>query len=516
MSADPMPKAERTAEPRLLVLSPLRLEARAVSARLSPGTLVVRTGQGPDRAASAAEALARAPHPPAVAVAGVAGALVAGLAPGTVVVADRIVDQKGAPVAHLESAGLIASALRRRGLRTVVGTIATSDRIVRGPARSALAANGALAVDMESAALLGRPWAAATAVVRTVADTPEHELWSPAVVSSGARALSALRAAAPALEEWAEAVQRRRVILAGPRSFCAGVERAIQTVERAIDKYGPPVYVRRQIVHNRHVVEDLERRGAVFVHELDDVPDGATVVFSAHGVSPDVRDEAGGKGLRVVDATCPLVAKVHREVRRFSERGYQVVLIGHAGHDETEGTLGEADGITLIEEKSDIDELDVRDPAKIAYITQTTLSPDDVTDMVGALSERFPSVVGPSAADICYATQNRQDAVRAIAADCDLVLVIGSPNSSNTARLVEVANRAGARAVMIDDETEIDLRWLPGVSTVGVTAGASAPPALVERVVSSLQGLAGPHELEIEERSVRTENVNFPLPLEVR
>jgi 4-hydroxy-3-methylbut-2-en-1-yl diphosphate reductase len=511
-----MSKPDLTTKLGLLLLAPLRFEARAVSAQCSPSTMVARTGSGPVRAGAVARALVSAPHPEAVAVTGVAGALEPDLAPGTLVVADRIIDGRGTPVASLESAGLLASALRRRGLPTVVGTIATSDHIIRGRGRSELAAKGAVAVDMESAALVGQPWSAATAVVRVIADTPQRELWSLGTLSGGARALSVLRAAVPVLEEWAAAVGPRRVLLAGPRSFCAGVERAIQTVERVIDRYGPPVYVRRQIVHNRHVVEDLERIGAIFVNELDEVPEDATVVFSAHGVSPRVRDEADTKGLRVVDATCPLVAKVHREVRRFTERGYQVVLIGHAGHDETEGTLGEADGITLIEDKSDIDVLDVRDPEKIAYITQTTLSPDDVTGMVGALSERFPSLVGPSAADICYATQNRQDAVRAVATDSDLVLVIGSPNSSNTARLVEVAARAGSQAVMIDDETEIDLRWLHDVSTVGVTAGASAPPALVDRVVSSLRGLAGPHGLDMEERPVRTENVNFPLPSEVR
>jgi 4-hydroxy-3-methylbut-2-en-1-yl diphosphate reductase len=511
-----MGQPETVARAGLLVLAPLRFEARAVAARSGPNTVVARTGSGPARARATAEALAGAAHPGAVAVAGVAGALVPDLAPGTLVVADRVIDEQGTLVASLQSAGLIAAALQRRGLPAVVGTVATTARIVRGARRSALAATGAIAVDMETTALLTQPWAAATAVVRAVADTPQRELWSVGMLSSGARALSALRAATPVMEEWAAAVGRRQVILAGPRSFCAGVERAIHTVERAIDRFGAPVYVRRQIVHNRHVVEDLERRGAIFVNELDEVPEGATVVFSAHGVAPGVRDEADAKGLTVVDATCPLVAKVHREVRRFTERGYQVVLIGHAGHDETEGTLGEADGITLIEDRSDIDVLDVRDPEKIAYITQTTLSPDDVTEMVGALSARFPAVVGPSAADICYATQNRQDAVRAIAADCDLILVIGSPNSSNTARLVEVATRSGCRAVMIDDETEIDLQWLRGVSRVGITAGASAPSALVERVVASLRGLAGPDALEIEERPVRSENVNFPLPLEVR
>lgn len=311
----------------------------------------------------------------------------------------------------------------------------------------------------------------------------------------------------------------RTVLLAGPRSFCAGVERAIQTVERALDRFGPPVYVRRQIVHNRHVVEGLETLGAVFVHELDEVPDGATVVFSAHGVAPAVRAEARHRGLQVIDATCPLVAKVHREVRRFSDQGYQVVLIGHAGHDETEGTLGEADGISpiapiaLIETAADVESLQVRNPDKLAYITQTTLSPDDVAEVVARLATRYPAVVGPHAADICYATQNRQDAVRAIAADCDLMLVVGSANSSNGARLVEAARRAGCRAEMIEDDTEIRSEWMRAASTVGITAAASTPPGLVDRVVASLAQL-GP--IAVEERSVRREHVSFPLPSEVR
>jgi 4-hydroxy-3-methylbut-2-enyl diphosphate reductase len=305
----------------------------------------------------------------------------------------------------------------------------------------------------------------------------------------------------------------RRVLLAGPRSFCAGVERAIQTVEKALDLFGPPVYVRRQIVHNRHVVRDLEDKGAVFVHELDQVPDGATIVFSAHGVSPAVRKLADRRGMNVVDATCPLVAKVHHEVRRFTERGYQVVLIGHDGHDETEGTLGEAEGITLIERPEDVVTLDVRDPERVAYITQTTLSPADVAGIVSELSDRFPSVTGPHAADICYATQNRQDAVAAMAAECDLVLVVGSNNSSNAARLVEVATRAGSRATLIEDETELDPALIAETETVGVTAAASTPPLLVTRVVAAL-GELGP--IRVEERVLRTENVNFPLPQEVR
>jgi len=305
----------------------------------------------------------------------------------------------------------------------------------------------------------------------------------------------------------------RTVILAGPRSFCAGVERAIETVERALERFGTPVYVRRQIVHNRHVVAGLEARGAVFVRELDEIPDGATVVLSAHGVAPAVRDAAASRDLRVVDATCPLVAKVHHEVRRFHARGYQVVLIGHDGHDETEGTLGEADGIMLVSHIDDIAGLQPDNPDHMAYVTQTTLSPDDVADVVEVLSERFPGVVGPPAADVCYATQNRQDAVRAIAESCDLVLVVGSSNSSNAARLVEVAARAGCRAQLLEDETELQLEWLHDASTVGVTAAASTPPALVERVVAALAAL-GP--VRIEERSVRSEHVNFPLPPEVR
>jgi 4-hydroxy-3-methylbut-2-enyl diphosphate reductase len=336
---------------------------------------------------------------------------------------------------------------------------------------------------------------------------------SPAIIRGGWRALKALRAAAPVLDDWAAAIGPKTVLLAGPRSFCAGVERAIETVERVLARHGSPVYVRRQIVHNRHVVRDLERRGAIFVHELDEVPDGATVVFSAHGVAPAVRTEASRRGLDVVDATCPLVAKVHREVQRFQARGYQVVLIGHAGHDETEGTLGEGGGVTLVEDQADVAALEVEDPDRLAYVTQTTLSPDDVAGLVGGLTERFPAIVGPHAADVCYATQNRQDAVQAIAGACDLLLVIGSANSSNTARLAEVATRAGCRAELLEDETELDLTWLRGASTIGVTAGASAPPALVDRVVGALATL-GP--LKIEERAVRHEQVNFPLPAEVR
>jgi 4-hydroxy-3-methylbut-2-enyl diphosphate reductase len=498
----------------LLVLCPLRLETRAVSSA-SAGATVVRTGAGMARAAAAAERLAGGSLPAAVAVAGVAGGLVPGLEPGTLVVADRVLDAAdGSLVAELPSAALIAAELRRRGLPAVIGTIASSDRLVRGSrARARLAGTGAVAVDMESAAVLRRAWGRPVAVVRAVADTPGRELGSPATISGGRRALAALKAAVPVLEEWAAVCGERTVVLAGPRSFCAGVERAIETVNRAIDRYGAPVYVRRQIVHNRHVVAELEERGAIFVHELDEVPDDATVVFSAHGVAPSVRAVAAERNLEVIDATCPLVAKVHHEVHRFAGRGYQVVLIGHDGHDETEGTLGEHPDLVLVESDADVDAIDVRDPERVAYVTQTTLSPGDVSTVVGALSKRFPSIVGPSAGDICYATQNRQEGVLAIAGDCDLMIVIGSPNSSNTARLVEVAEREGCRAVMVDDETGLHLGWLRGATTVGITAGASAPPLLVDRVVRALSGLGS---LAVEERAVRKENVNFPLPLEVR
>ena len=301
------------------------------------------------------------------------------------------------------------------------------------------------------------------------------------------------------------------VLLAGPRSFCAGVERAIQTVERAIDRFGAPVYVRRQIVHNRHVVSDLEARGAVFVHELDEVPDGANLVFSAHGVAPAVREVARSRGMNVVDATCPLVAKVHHEVHRFTEKGYQVVLIGHRGHDETEGTMGEVDGMTVVESPEEVASLDVDDPEKVAYITQTTLSPRDVSGVVDALSARFPSLVGPHSTDICYATQNRQQAVIAMASECDVILVVGSSNSSNAARLVEVSERAGCAAALVEDETHLEsAAILENAHTVGVTAAASTPPAVVARVVAAL------NPSSVEDRVLRTEQVHFPLPTEVR
>jgi 4-hydroxy-3-methylbut-2-en-1-yl diphosphate reductase len=510
----PIPAAGTGSQIDLLVLSPLLVEARAMATD-DPRIRVERAGAGLRRAAESARALQQRYSPRAVAVAGVAGGLVDGLTPGTLVVADRVIDEAGREVtAPLASAPLVAAALRRQGLEVRVGTVVSTGSLVKGATRRAeLAALGAVAADMETAALLSVPWDRPVAVVRAISDTSGRDLLSPAILRGGWLGLRALRAARPALQEWAAAVGPKTVLLAGPRSFCAGVERAIQTVERVLDRCGTPVYVRRQIVHNRHVVAALERRGAVFVRELDEVPDGATVVFSAHGVAPAVRRDAEARKLQVVDATCPLVAKVHHEVLRFHRRGYEVVLIGHAGHDETEGTLGEVDRVRLVENAEDVAALEVDDPDRLAYVTQTTLSPDDVAGLVTGLTERFPAVIGPNAADVCYATQNRQDAVQAMAPACDLLLVIGSPNSSNTLRLAEVGARSGCQTRLLDDETELDLRWLQGVTTIGITAGASAPPALVDRLVDTLAGL-GP--ISTEERPVRTEHVTFPLPVEVR
>lgn len=316
------------------------------------------------------------------------------------------------------------------------------------------------------------------------------------------------------LERWAGAVGAHEVMLAAPRSFCAGVQRAVEIVQRAIERYGAPVYVRRQIVHNVHVVDDLRRRGAVFVEELDEVPEDATVVLAAHGVAPSVRAEAERRQLTVVDATCPLVAKVHREARRFASEGRRIVLVGHAEHEEVAGTVGEApDHIEVLSSEADVASLPARGDEPIAYLTQTTLAIDETATVVGALRRRFPHIVGPAADDICYATQNRQDAVRAMAEKCQLVLVVGSANSSNTARLVEVARRQGCRAELVEDETELRWEWLHGVTRVGVTAGASAPELLVQRLVDVLAGL-GP--ASISEHRTTEEHVRFSLPPQVR
>ncbi|MEJ1105806.1 MULTISPECIES: 4-hydroxy-3-methylbut-2-enyl diphosphate reductase [unclassified Kribbella] len=306
----------------------------------------------------------------------------------------------------------------------------------------------------------------------------------------------------------------RTILLASPRSFCAGVERAIEIVERLLAARPGPVFVRKQIVHNTHVVEDLRSRGAVFVDELDEIPDGATVVFSAHGVAPAVRREAAGRGLTVVDATCPLVTKVHVEARRYAARGDTVVLIGHDGHEEVEGTLGEAPEQTLlVETVEDVAELSVADPSRVSYLTQTTLAVDETSAVVDALRNKFPELRGPDSADICYATTNRQVALAAIAEQADLVLVVGLRNSSNSRRLVELALRNGTPAYLVDGVDDVRMDWLAGVQVVGLTAGASAPPVLVDEVIEWIASL-GP--VEVVERAVAEETVRFTLPAAVR
>ncbi|OHC61422.1 MAG: 4-hydroxy-3-methylbut-2-enyl diphosphate reductase [Rhodocyclales bacterium RIFCSPLOWO2_02_FULL_63_24] len=305
------------------------------------------------------------------------------------------------------------------------------------------------------------------------------------------------------------------ILLANPRGFCAGVERAIAIVERALEKFGAPIYVRHEVVHNRYVVDGLKAKGAVFVEELDEVPDGATVIFSAHGVPQAVRKEAEARGLKVFDATCPLVTKVHLEVSRLHKQGYEIVMIGHKGHPEVEGTMGQATGrMYLVENAEDVAQLKVGagTPAPLAYVTQTTLSVDDARVIVHALMERFPSIVGPRKDDICYATQNRQDAVKALAGKVDLVIVVGSKNSSNSNRLREVAAIGGIPAYLVDGADQIDPQWLAGNARVGVTAGASAPEVLVNGVVERLRALGAGG---VETLDGAAENVNFPLPREL-
>jgi 4-hydroxy-3-methylbut-2-enyl diphosphate reductase len=306
----------------------------------------------------------------------------------------------------------------------------------------------------------------------------------------------------------------KRVLLASPRGYCAGVERAVETVERALELYGPPVYVRKQIVHNAHVVRELEERGAVFVASEEDVPEGETVVFSAHGVAPAVHVRAAQRGLNTIDATCPLVTKVHTQARRYANDGYTVVLVGHAGHEEVEGTMGEApDAVVLVESLADVDALRPADPDRVAYVTQTTLSVDETTEIVAALRRRFPAVRGPQREDICYATSNRQWAVKELLDEIDLLLVIGSRNSSNSNRLVEVARAGGVASHLIDDETAIEERWLHGCESVGVTSGASAPERLVRRVLDWFRARGVE---EIREFASAYEDVVFRLPVELR
>ena len=306
--------------------------------------------------------------------------------------------------------------------------------------------------------------------------------------------------------------------LANPRGFCAGVDRAIDIVNRALEVFGAPIYVRHEVVHNKFVVEDLRERGAIFVDELHEVPDDRIVIFSAHGVSQAVRKEADQRGLKVFDATCPLVTKVHIEVARYSAEGRECILIGHQGHPEVEGTMGQYDhaaggDIYLVEDEAQVETLAVRDSSRLSYVTQTTLSMDDTARVIEALRQRFPEITGPRKDDICYATQNRQDAVKQLAADCDLMLVVGSPNSSNSNRLRELAERMGAEAHLLDGVEDIDPTWLEGKSRIGVTAGASAPEVLVAEVIEGLRQLGADAPIEV---AGRPENVTFSLPRELR
>ena len=303
------------------------------------------------------------------------------------------------------------------------------------------------------------------------------------------------------------------ILLANPRGFCAGVERAIEIVERALSLYGAPIYVRHEVVHNRFVVDDLRRKGAVFVESLDAVPAGATVIFSAHGVPQSVRQEALARGLRVFDATCPLVTKVHVEVAKLRQTGHEIVMIGHRGHPEVEGTMGQAqDGMHLVENLADVAQLQVADPDRLAYVTQTTLSVDDASNIIAALKARFPAIMGPKKDDICYATQNRQDAVKLLAAQCDVVVVVGSPNSSNSNRLREVAQHLNVPAYLVDHAEQLDPAWFGGKLRVGVTAGASAPELLVDQVIARLKSWGVG---EVRQLAGTPESTSFPLPKEL-
>jgi 4-hydroxy-3-methylbut-2-enyl diphosphate reductase len=498
-----------------VICTPLRIEQAAVR---GTDVRVLRTGMGRGRSAAAAARLAEGGGRP-ILVAGVGGGLAAGARPGDLVVASEV--NGGEHRTASPAAPMLAAALRRLGLRTHVGPVVSrptlanpaTSRTWADQVTSGVAQPAALAVDMESAYLAPGAVGGPFAVVRAIVDTPDRPLLRPGTPGRGIAALRALRRAVPAFEQWAAATGPREVLLAGPRSFCAGVERAIDIVERALDRFGAPVYVRRQIVHNAHVVRQLQDRGAVFVTEVDEVPAGSLAVLAAHGVSPAVREQAAARNLSVIDATCPLVTKVHAEVRRYASRGDTVFLIGHRDHEEVEGTHGEAPGsVIVVEDAADAARVMPRDPGAVAYAMQTTLAVDEADEIAQVLRDRFPSLSAPRKDDICYATTNRQSAVRAVARASGLVLVVGSTNSSNSKRLVEVAEREGAAAYLIDDAGDVDLRWLAGTDRVGITAGASAPPSLVDDLVFALSGL-GP--VTVREMQVVEEDVHFTLPKEV-
>ncbi len=502
---------DRRAGDGLLVFAPMALEARAIRAG-APWSRVEKIGMGQRRAREAA-LLTHQPGERTALIAGVCGALDPRLKPGDIVLADELRTDAG--TLPCPDPTILAGVLRRGGLRVHIGPIFSSTGLVRGEQRRELAREGALAVDMESAWLAQDARAQALTTLRVVLDTPHYEFHRPARAAIAARrAFRALREASSLLEGWAQALGHRELLLAAPRASCAGVTRAVEIVERALAQRGAPVYVRKQIVHNAHVVDELERRGAIFVDDVDEVPAGATVIFSAHGVSPTVRRHATARQLDVIDATCPLVAKVHAEARRFAAGDFQIVLVGHEDHEEVEGTVGEAPAHTRV--IASIDEarnLDLPDSDRVAVLTQTTLAVDETAGIVEALRERFPTLALPASEDICYATQNRQDAVRAIAGECELILVVGSHNSSNSRRLVEVSERAGCRARLVERAEDVAPELLVGVTRIGVTAGASAPESLVQEVVSALDGLGG---VSLREQTVATEEMRFSLPPQVR
>ncbi|HEX5193557.1 MAG TPA: 4-hydroxy-3-methylbut-2-enyl diphosphate reductase [Solirubrobacteraceae bacterium] len=498
----------------LTVLTPMAFEARALR-RGAPGLDVRSTGIGARRAAEYARTHDHG-DAAAVVIAGFCGGLAPDLEPGDIVLASELRDGDGSDrtVACADST-ILAAMLRRAGLRVHVAPVASHRTLTTGARRRQLAQTGAAAVDLESA------WLAPVArdrplyALRVVLDTPHRELHRPIASATGtAAAYRSLRRAAAVLAQWAPLLCERELMLASPRASCAGVQRAVEIVERALERYGAPVYVRRQIVHNEHVVDALRRRGAVFVQEVQEVPEGATVVFSAHGVSPEVRRAADARNLNVIDATCPLVAKVHAEARRFAASGFDIVLVGHEGHEEIEGTVGEApEHTTVIASPEDVAGLEVSDPEHVAYLTQTTLAVDETASVVNALRERFPTAVGPPSEDICYATQNRQTAVRSLAHRCDVILVVGSTNSSNSRRLVEVAHRAGCRSLLVENASQLPADALQDARRIGITAGASAPETLVAEVIDAIAGLGA---ATVSEQSVAEENMHFKLPPEVR
>ena len=497
-----------------VICTPLRVEQAAVL-RGGPGLPVIRTGRGPRRSQAAVGRFGLTGRP--LAVAGLAGAVAPGLYPGDLVLATEVrateVRAGDTESIALPAAPLLATALRRRGLTVRLGPIQSTAAIVHGRDRAGYAAEQVLAVDMESAQLVQAAAGQPAMVLRAVVDTPEHPLLRAGTAGRGLRALRALATAAPVLAQWQLALGPREVLLAEPRSFCAGVSRAVDIVERALRQYPAPVYVRRQIVHNAHVVRRLEQLGAVFVTELAEVPRNATVVLAAHGVAPEVYRQAAERDLQVVDATCPLVAKVHSEIRRYAARGDTVLLIGHSQHEEVVGSRGQApDQVIVIADLKQAETVSPVDENRVSYAMQTTLAVEEADEIAAVLRERFPGITGPARQDICYASSNRQQAVRAVAADTDLVLVLGSANSSNSQRLVEVAERAGTTAYLVEDAEHIDLDWLISARRIGLTAGASAPAELLDEVLGALTGL-GP--VAAGTTSVTEERVQFSLPKEV-